>query len=145
MRSDKRKRKSKPFNSIDLTSLMDLTFMLLIVFVITVPVIEYATDVTPPELNSQKQVEKIEDPVVITLNDAGVVSIDEQSIAMHELEDQLIRLRQQRGADVSILIRADGTRPYEDVVAIMRAAQKAGLTSVSLMTQAEKLDASPAQ
>ncbi len=145
MRSEKRKRKSKPFNSIDLTSLMDLTFMLLIVFVITVPVIEYATDVTPPELNSQKQVEKIEDPVVITLNDAGVVSIDEQSIAMHELEDQLIRLRQQRGADVSILIRADGTRPYEDVVAIMRAAQKAGLTSVSLMTQAEKLDASPAQ
>lgn len=145
MRSDKRKRKSKPFNSIDLTSLMDLTFMLLIVFVITVPVIEYATDVTPPELNSQKQVEKIEDPVVITLNDAGVVSIDEQSIAMHELEDQLIRLRQQRGADVSILIRADGTRPYEDVVAIIRAAQKAGLTSVSLMTQAEKLDASPAQ
>ena len=145
MRSDKRKRKSKPFNSIDLTSLMDLTFMLLIVFVITVPVIVYATDVTPPELNSQKQVEKIEDPVVITLNDAGVVSIDEQSIAMHELEDQLIRLRQQRGADVSILIRADGTRPYEDVVAIMRAAQKAGLTSVSLMTQAEKLDASPAQ
>ena len=145
MRSEKRKHKSKPFNSIDLTSLMDLTFMLLIVFVITVPVIEYATDVTPPELNSQKQVEKIEDPVVITLNDAGVVSIDEQSIAMHELEDQLIRLRQQRGADVSILIRADGTRPYEDVVAIMRAAQKAGLTSVSLMTQAEKLDASPAQ
>ena len=145
MRSEKRQRKSKPFNTIDLTSLMDLTFMLLIVFVITVPVIEYATDVTPPELNSQKQVEKIEDPVVITLNDAGVVSIDEQSIAMHELEDQLIRLRQQRGADVSILIRADGTRPYEDVVAIMRAAQKAGLTSVSLMTQAEKLDASPAQ
>lgn len=145
MRSDKRQRKSKPFSSIDLTSLMDLTFMLLIVFVITVPVIEYATDVTPPEMNSQTQVEKIEKPVVISLNDAGVVSIDSQSVAMHELEDQLIRVRQQRGADVNILIRADGTRPYEDVVAIMRATQKAGLTSVSLMTQAEKLVASPAK
>lgn len=145
MRSEKRKRKSKPFNSIDLTSLMDLTFMLLIVFVITVPVIEYATDVTPPELNSQTQVEKMENPVVITLNDAGVVSIDSQSVAMHELSDQLIRMRQQRGAGVNILVRADGTRPYEDVVAIMRATQKAGLTSVSLMTQAEKLDASPAK
>ncbi len=137
------KRKSKSFNSIDLTSLMDLTFMLLIVFVITVPVIEYATDVTPPELNSQTRVEKMEDPVVITLNDAGVVSLDSQSVAMHELEEQLIRVRQQRGAGVNILVRADGTRPYEDVVAIMRATQKAGLTSVSLMTQAEKLDASP--
>jgi len=143
MRSEKRQRKSKPFNTIDLTSLMDLTFMLLIVFVITVPVIEYATDVTPPELNSQTQVEKLENPVVITLNDAGVISIDSQSVAMHELEDQLIRVRQQRGAEVNILIRADGTRPYEDVVAIMRATQRAGLTSVSLMTQTEKLVATP--
>jgi len=143
MRSGKRPRKAKAFNSIDLTSLMDLTFMLLIVFVITVPVIEYATDVTPPELNSQKQVEKIEDPVVIALNDAGVLSIDSLSVAMHELEEHLIRLRQQRGAGVNILIRADGSRPYEDVVAIMRAAQRAGLTSVSLMTQAEKLVESP--
>jgi biopolymer transport protein ExbD len=65
------------------------------------------------------------------------------SVAMHELEEHLIRLRQQRGAGVNILIRADGSRPYEDVVAIMRAAQRAGLTSVSLMTQAEKLVESP--
>ncbi|MFA6929944.1 MAG: biopolymer transporter ExbD [Lentisphaeria bacterium] len=142
MRSSK--RKSKSFNSIDLTSMMDLTFMLLIVFVITVPVIEYATDVTPPELNSRTKVEKLENPVIITINDAGVVSVDKQSVPMHELCDQLIRIRQQRG-DVNVMIRADGTRPYEDVVAIMRATQNAGLTSVSLMTQAEKLAAKVGQ
>ena len=39
------------------------------------------------------------------------------------------------------MIRADGSRPYEDVVAIMRTAQRAGLTRVSLMTQTEKLEA----
>jgi biopolymer transport protein TolR len=143
MRSKKRKSRSKPFNTIDLTSLMDLTFMLLIVFVITVPVIEYATDITPPELNSQTQVEKIEAPVIISLNEAGVVSLDSQSVAMHELGEHLLRVRQTRGAGVNILIRADGSRPYEDVVAIMRATQKAGLMSVSLMTQSEKLEASP--
>ena len=94
MRLRKRKIRSKPFNTIDLTSMMDLTFMLLVVFVITVPVIEYATDVTPPELNSQTPVEQIEDPVVISLNEAGVVSLDAQSVAMHELGDHLIRMRQ---------------------------------------------------
>jgi len=141
MRLRKRKIRSKPFNTIDLTSMMDLTFMLLVVFVITVPVIEYATDVTPPELNSQTPVEQIEDPVVISLNEAGVVSLDAQSVAMHELGDHLLRMRQTRGADVNIMIRADGSRPYEDVVAIMRTAQRAGLTRVSLMTQTEKLEA----
>ena len=141
MRLRKREIRSKPFNTIDLTSMMDLTFMLLVVFVITVPVIEYATDVTPPELNSQTPVEQIEDPVVISLNEAGVVSLDAQSVAMHELGDHLIRMRQTRGADVNIMIRADGSRPYEDVVAIMRTAQRAGLIRVSLMTQTEKLEA----
>ncbi len=141
MRSAKRKSRSKPFNTIDLTSMMDLTFMLLVVFVITVPVIEYATDVSPPELNSQTPVEQIEDPVVISLNEAGVVSLDSQSVAMHELGEHLMRMRQTRGAEVNIMIRADGSRPYEDVVAIMRTAQRAGLTRVSLMTQTEKLEA----
>lgn len=141
MRLRKRKIRSKPFNTIDLTSMMDLTFMLLVVFVITVPVIEYATDVTPPELNSQTPVEQIEEPVVISLNEAGVISLDSLSVAMHELGDHLIRMRQTRGADVNILIRADGSRPYEDVVAIMRTAQRAGLIRVSLMTQTEKLEA----
>jgi biopolymer transport protein TolR len=141
MRLRKRKIRSKPFNTIDLTSMMDLTFMLLVVFVITVPVIEYATDVSPPELNSQTPVEQIEEPVVISLNEAGVVSLDSQSVAMHELGDHLMRIRQTRGAEVNIMIRADGSRPYEDVVAIMRTAQRAGLTRVSLMTQTEKLEA----
>jgi biopolymer transport protein ExbD len=117
---------------------MDLTFMLLIVFVITVPVIEFATDVTPPELDGKTKAEEIENPVLITLNQAGVIDLDSQSVAMHELDSRLLRLRQERG-QVNIMIRAHGERPYEDIVAIMRAAQKAGLNSVSLMTQAEKI------
>ena len=38
--------------SINVTPLMDLTFLLLIVFMITAPVLEYAVDVTPPSLNA---------------------------------------------------------------------------------------------
>lgn len=138
MRRNNRKNCRGAITSIDLTSLMDLTFMLLIVFVITVPVIEFATDVTPPELDGKTKAEEIENPVLITLNQAGVIDLDSQSVAMHELDSRLLRLRQERG-QVNIMIRAHGERPYEDIVAIMRAAQKAGLNSVSLMTQAEKI------
>jgi biopolymer transport protein ExbD len=138
MRRNNRKNRRGAITSIDLTSLMDLTFMLLIVFVITVPVIEFATDVTPPELDGKTKAEEIENPVLITLNQAGVIDLDSQSVAMHELDSRLLRLRQERG-QVNIMIRAHGERPYEDIVAIMRAAQKAGLNSVSLMTQAEKI------
>lgn len=132
-----RHKRFKSISNIDMTPLMDLTFMLLIVFVITVPVIEYVTDVTPPEMNSSHTVEKVEEPVIIALNDAGVISLNEQSLALHELPALLQALQQQR-SDVTVLVRADGTRPYEEVVAIMRVAHNAGITSISLMTQAER-------
>ncbi|NLZ63298.1 MAG: hypothetical protein GX902_05765, partial [Lentisphaerae bacterium] len=59
-----RRQRFKSISTIDLTPLMDLTFMLLIVFVITVPVVEYVTDVTPPEMNSSQTAEEVEEPVV---------------------------------------------------------------------------------
>lgn len=133
-----RSSKCKALTTIDMTPLMDLTFMLLIVFVITVPVMEYATDVTPPELNGQASADKMPDPIMIVINKEGFLSIDQTPVAQDGLAAELSRRRLSRG-EVNVLIRADGTRPYEDVVGIMRAAQRAGFQSVSLMTQAEKL------
>ena len=132
-----RRKRYKSISTIDMTPLMDLTFMLLIVFVITVPVIEYVTDVTPPEMNSSNTVEEVAEPAVIALNEDGVISLDEQSVALHDLPALLQELQRQRSG-VTVLVRADGTRPYEEVVAIMRVAHNAGITSISLMTQAER-------
>ena len=132
-----RRQRFKSISTIDLTPLMDLTFMLLIVFVITVPVIEYVTDVTPPEMNSSQTAEEVEEPVVISLNEVGVISLNEQSVALHDLAVLLQEMQRQRGT-MNVLVRADGTRPYEEVVAVMRVAHNAGITSISLMTQAER-------
>ena len=133
----RRARKKKLFNSIDMTPLMDLTFMLLIVFVITVPVMEYATDVTPPELNGERRLEEESTPLVIALSDDGNVIVNETRVPLHELTEFLIRLRQTVGPQ-EVMIRADGSRAYSEVIALMRSAKQAGMTSVSLMTQAEK-------
>jgi len=136
----RRKRESlcKPNTSIDMTPLMDLTFMLLIVFVITVPVMEYATDVTPPELNSDRRLEDDSNPLVIALSVDGKISVDSTQVALFQLKDHLVKIRQARGGDIDVMIRADGQQPYQEVVNIMRTAKHAGFTSISLMTQAEK-------
>ena len=46
----------KPVTEINLASLIDLTFLLLIVFIVTVPVLEFQTDVTPPEMNTAERI-----------------------------------------------------------------------------------------
>ncbi|MGI5923655.1 MAG: biopolymer transporter ExbD [Lentisphaerae bacterium] len=128
-------------SEIDITPLMDLTFMLLIIFVITVPVLEYSTkvDATPPELNNKQEETAInEQSVVIHLTREGELLYFDQKIQFSELEALFSSLRAQR-PKMSLLIRADGSRPYEDVVAIMRAAKHANVETISLVTQAEKV------
>lgn len=41
-------------DQINVTPLLDLTFLLLIVFMITMPLMEYGTNISPPEMNSGK-------------------------------------------------------------------------------------------
>ena len=73
----KRRRRS---TNIDITPLMDLTFMLLIIFIITVPAMEYSTDVTPPSMDTPKTVESITDKLVVTLGKQGGVTVAGESV-----------------------------------------------------------------
>ncbi|HQC52074.1 MAG TPA: biopolymer transporter ExbD [Lentisphaeria bacterium] len=124
--------------TIDMTPLMDLTFMLLIIFVITVPALEYSTEVdtTPPKLDSEKSTEDVTRPLVIHFNKHGVITIDDNIVALHDLTNYLNNIRQSR-EKLTVMIRADGSRPYSEVIDILRAARHANVDSASLITQAE--------
>ena len=127
-------QRHKPIVEINMTPLMDLTFMLLIIFIITVPVLDYSTDVTPPKMTTEKEMNADESKVVVTLDAEGKCMVDGVPSSFSTLEEALV---QRRSAGLEqVVLRSDGTRPLEDVVAVMRAARHAGMR-ISLMTQAE--------
>lgn len=123
--------------SIDITPLMDLTFMLLIVFIITVPAMEYSTDVTPPSMNTPKTVENITDKAVVSLNKDGKLEVDGAVVAKEELLARLRALKQSR-PEANLLIISDGGRRYEEVIEVHRMAYHAGIKNIYLVTQAER-------
>ncbi|MGI6354668.1 MAG: ExbD/TolR family protein [Lentisphaeria bacterium] len=124
--------------TIDMTPLMDLTFMLLIIFVITVPALEYSTvvDTNPPKLDGEVSTEEAVKPLVIQFDKNGVITIDGNIVALHDLTNYLNNMRQSR-EKLTVMIRADGSRPYSEVIDILRAARHANVDSASLITQAE--------
>ena len=121
----------------DMTPLMDLTFTLLIVFIITVPVLDYTSDVTPPKMSTPTEVndETMRNAALVDLNEEGEVKVDGNAVIFGELQEYFARLAS-TGLVTKIIIRADGSRPYEEVIGILRAAKNAGL-GIQLMTQAE--------
>jgi len=123
-------------NEINITPLTDLTFMLLITFVMTAPMLEYQFDVSPPRMVADKIDEERSE--MINLNASGQIIYQRQTVDPAELTRRLLVLRNQR-PDVTILIRADGDRRYREVIDVMKAVRAANITNVSLVTQPEDI------
>lgn len=136
---DRRKDLSLPIrDEINVTPLMDLTFLLLIVFMITAPMMEFGLDVSPPALDG----EILEQPrnVTVNIDREGRVYLDDGRVP----RDLLVqRLRSMATAGpLSVRIRGDERRQYGEIMGVMRAVRKAGIGKVSLVTRSEGRDGS---
>jgi len=134
MSRQKQRSQLSAIDDINMTPLIDLTFLLLIIFMITVPLLEYGINVNPPELNAEPLPE--EDNKIVTLNRDGEIVFEKQVMLPQTLTQQLQALRQ-TNTKLTVLVRADGDRPYKEVMALMKAVKNSGISNISLVTQAE--------
>ena len=119
-------------DQINITPLLDLTFMLLIVFMITTPLMENGIDVTPPTMNAEElQTDKVTKNLTITKD--GLLTYENTQITQRELLDTL-RMLQQSSPDAQLLLRADGSRSYSEVIQVMKTIRESGFRNVQLVT-----------
>jgi biopolymer transport protein TolR len=124
----------KQISEINLTPLMDLTFILLITFIITFPLIEQGVPVNLPrgeasELNPDQS-------RIITLDLKGRLFLDDLPITEEELAAEMQALGR-ADPDTTILVRADEELQYGNVVAIMKILHDAKIARMALVTQPE--------
>ncbi|MBN2641210.1 MAG: biopolymer transporter ExbD [Victivallales bacterium] len=133
----RRKRVRSQLNAIDqinMTPLLDLTFLLLIIFMITAPLLEYAINVSPPEINADSLPD--EDNRYVSLNSAGQIVYNKVIVSEDELRNDLQHLSRQ-GKKVNIMVRADRVRPYGEVTDLLKIVKESGFPDVFLVTQGE--------
>ncbi len=136
MARQKQRSQLSAIDEINMTPLIDLTFLLLIIFMITAPLLEYGVDVSPPEMNAETLDE--EDNHVVSLNNQGDILFDKIVLTPDELTAKLEALYMQK-KDMTVMVRADGDRPYREVMAVMKAVKNSGISNISLITQAESV------
>ena len=128
----RRQREHNLLNNIDVTPLVDLTFILLIVFMVTAPAME--SRVTLPMMDANEPNPKQQN-VTISLDDRGTIYLDRTPITLDELSGALKNM--DRNGKV-FAIRADETRMYGEVMSLMKAIKKAGIEHVDLVTLNEQ-------
>ncbi len=126
--------------SVDLTSMIDVVFILLLFFMVTTTFQrESELKIELPEA-SAKPVEEKRETLEIVINAEGHFYIGEQEVVNTELETLKKAILKFLGdrKTAPVIIRADRRTPYESVVRAMDATSQLGLVQLSLATSQAK-------
>ena len=126
----------KDFSDINIIPLVDVMLVLLIIFMVTAPLSIGGIKVQIP-VSKARTSQIDEDRIILTINKHGEFYIDENRIDPSILQSKLSAIYEFRKKK-ELYIRADSKVFYEKVVEAMSAAKLAGVTKMSMLTQAPK-------
>jgi biopolymer transport protein TolR len=127
--------RSRLISEINMTPLIDLTFLLLITFMITFPLTQQGIPVKLPkgkasELDQAKTFS-------ITLNEKTELFFDDIPTSEDELA-ALLKAKVEADPEVTILVRADETIAYGKVVVLLRLMHDANISRMALVTNPDQ-------
>ena len=112
---------------------IDVMLVLLIIFIITVPVIQHAVNIDLPQASIEKVQDKPEN-IRFSVDAEGQYFWNEQRVADTEL-DGLLSAAASQNPQPELHIRGDKAVRYERVALAMAAARKAGLRKIGFITE----------
>ncbi len=133
MRSRSRVRREGPKANIDMNSLIDLTFLLLVVFIVTLPTLEQSIHVMLPVGKTNKAQEDKKKTLAITIDSTGKIFIGEQPTTIDDLKAALTA-KVAEDAEVSVLVRGDVRVGYGDVYEVVKVAKDCNVKHLGLVS-----------
>lgn len=137
MRRFSQKHGFSTLSEINITPLLDLAFVLLIIFIITTPLMDKSVNLTVPSSAAAKDAVDPAAVQTIAVNRDAVIRLNNDEIALDELESKLASLHSER-PDTAVVIRADKALPVQKLVDVMDAVKEAQITKVGVVTAPEK-------
>ena len=124
-------------SEINITPLLDLAFVLLIIFVITTPLLEQSINLKLPQGGKPAKDLDKRDIRTVEINPQGVFSLNRQRMSLDQLEANLVR-DFRANPNLVVYIRADEMGRNKDLYAVIDRCQRNGITRYSLRTEPPK-------
>lgn len=125
--------RSEEQQSIDLTPMLDVVFIMLIFFIVTASFIkETGIEVDRPDAVSAEH--KKNASILVAVNGNSEIWIDKRRIDVRAVRSNIERLRAEN-PEGSVVIQADERSTAETIIKVMDAAREAGVYDVSLATE----------
>jgi biopolymer transport protein ExbD len=120
-------------NEINITPLLDLAFVLLIIFVITTPLLEQSLSLQLPEGGKPDKPLEKNDIKTVEVSPNGKYLMDGKVVSLDQVEGELVRAYK-ANPNLIVYIRADEDGPYKLVAGVLNRCEQRGITRISLRT-----------
>lgn len=122
--------KKTMFNDINITPLTDIFLVLLIIMMVIAPMFQNIDqNIEIPEINSGLNVE--DKDMIVSITKEGQFFINKVQIPRENLVQELVNLKE-HSTEKSLVLRADKETKNKDVIAVIQAAQAAGLEKLTI-------------
>jgi biopolymer transport protein TolR len=123
---------------INVVPYIDVTLVLMVIFMITAPLLMQGVKVELPVAKSAPIESEERDPFIVSVKDDGTYWVDEKGInqpkSLSLVKDRVAKILRQQ-PETPILVWGDKEVDYGAVVNLMSELQRAGASSVGLVTE----------
>jgi len=130
------RRSSGPNADINVTPYIDILLVLLIIFMVIQPTIQYNLEARVPDKPDEEMPKDVivqTEAIVISVNPDGTVAVNQEPVPIAQLGTRLFEIYSAR-ANKNMFVQADQSFPFGDVIRVIDIAKGAGVGDVGLMT-----------
>ena len=132
MRRISQKHGFSTLSEINVTPLLDLAFVLLIIFIITTPLMDKSTGLILPSSKAAADAVNPANVQTVTISKDDVVALNTQSVSLDQLASQLSAKYSSQPA-IAVVVRSHRDLPVQKLVDVLDAIRRAGITKVGVV------------
>lgn len=115
---------------INVTSLVDVAFTLLVIFMITAPILQGGVEVAIPKAPSAPL--QVAEGLVITVDRDGQIFVDDDVFTREEFAATIVQMVERKGGP-TVYVRGDRDVPYGSVLWVIGTLKESEIDAVSLI------------
>jgi biopolymer transport protein ExbD len=136
MRRYSSKHNLQTLSELNVTPLLDLAFVLLIIFMITTPLIENSLDLVVPKSTTAQGAVNPAEVLTIAIDKNNTYKLNNAPISAEDLEARLLTAKLEN-PDTAVVVRPHFQLPVQEFVSVMDILKRAGIAKVGVMTLRE--------
>lgn len=126
-------QEDKPYDDINITPMLDLAYVLLVIFILMTTASVQGLKVNLPKASAAPSLAKPKTKS-ITVNNEGKLFLDTVPVSLQELEQRLAQAKAQ-APDLPVVIRGDSLTQYQAVMDVLDVLGRLGISQAGLATK----------